>query len=78
MTDADGSVVEQRCALLDYAWCTHRYVDRSLHAGGDFVYLDRCNGYEGPDGYAYHATASFPYLSALLSRGPEPRSQWAA
>ena len=27
--DPDGSSVEHRCALLDYAWCTHRYVDRS-------------------------------------------------
>jgi hypothetical protein len=66
----DGSAVEQRCALLDYSWCTHRYVDRSLHAGGDFVYLDRCNGYEGPDGYAYHATASFPYVSACYRGVP--------
>ena len=67
---ADGSAVEHRCALLDYSWCTHRYVDRSLHAGGDFVYLDRCNGYEGPDGYAYHATASFPYVSACYRGVP--------
>jgi len=66
----DGSVIESRCALLDYAWCTHRFVDRSLHAGGDFVYLDRCNGYEGPDGYAYHATASFPYVSACYRGVP--------
>ena len=66
----DGSVVEHRCALLDYSWCTHRFVDRSLHAGGDFVYLDRCNGYEGPDGYAYHATASFPYVSACYRGTP--------
>lgn len=67
---ADGSVVEKRCALMDYAWCTHRYVDRSLHAGGDFVYLDRCNGYEGPDGYAYHATGSFPYLNGCYRGDP--------
>lgn len=62
--EPDGTAVEKRCALLDYAWCTHRFVDRSLHAGGEFVYLDRCNGYEGPDGYAYHATGSFPYVNA--------------
>lgn len=68
--DADGSAVGKRCAMLDYAWCTHRYVDRSLHAGGDFVYLDRCNGYEGPDGYAYHATASFPYLNPCYRGTP--------
>ncbi|HEY0138828.1 MAG TPA: YHYH protein [Nannocystis sp.] len=68
--DPDGSAVEKRCALLDYAWCTHRYVDRSLHAGGDFVYLDRCNGYEGPDGYAYHATASFPYIQGCYRGVP--------
>jgi len=68
--DPDGSSVEHRCALLDYAWCTHQYVDRSLHAGGDFVYLDRCNGYDGPDGYAYHATASFPYLQGCYRGVP--------
>ncbi len=67
----DGTVAESRCALLDYSWCTHRFVDRSTHDGGDdFVYLDRCNGYEGPDGYAYHATASFPYVSACYKGVP--------
>lgn len=68
---AAGSAIVSRCALLDYAWCTHRFVDRSTHPGGDdFVYLDRCNGFEGPDGYAYHATASFPYLQACYRGEP--------
>ncbi len=68
---ADGSAVEHRCALLDYSWCTHRFVDNSTH-GGDaaFVYLDRCNGFEGADGYAYHATASFPYVNACYRGVP--------
>lgn len=67
----DGSVIESRCALLDYSWCTHRFVDRSTHPGGDaFLYLDRCNGHDGPDGYAYHATASFPYFQACYHGVP--------
>lgn len=66
-----GSTVASRCVLLDYSWCTHQFVDRSTHPGGDdFVYLDRCNGYEGPDGYMYHATASFPYLQACYRGEP--------
>jgi hypothetical protein len=68
----DGTAVELRCALLDYAWCTHRAVDRSAHPGGDaFVYLDRCNGLAGPDGYAYHAVASFPYIQACYRGEPQ-------
>jgi len=67
----DGTIIESRCALLDYSWCTHRPVDRSVHPGSDkFVYLDRCNGREGPDGYAYHATMSFPYLQACYRGVP--------
>ncbi|MEZ4381212.1 MAG: YHYH protein [Nannocystaceae bacterium] len=69
--DAEGSEVAKVCALLDYAWCTHRYVDRSIDPGGDdFVYLDRCNGVEGADGYAYRATASFPYVSGCFRGEP--------
>jgi hypothetical protein len=67
----DGSAVESRCTLLDYSWCTHQYVDRSVHPGADnFVYLDRCNGREGPDGYAYHATLSFPFIQACYRGVP--------
>ena len=47
-----GTEVAQRCTLVDYAWCTHRFVDRSAQQGGGVVYLDRCNGFEGPDGAA--------------------------
>src|SRR5262249_41161353 len=67
----DGSLVASRCALLDYSWCTHRFRDRSTHPGSDaFVYLDRCNGFTGPDGYAYHATASFPYFQGCYHGVP--------
>lgn len=59
-----GSLVDRRCVLVDYSWCTHGFVDRSADAPGDFVYLDRCNGFAGPDGFAYHTTMSFPYLPA--------------
>lgn len=60
--------VGRRCVLVDYAWCTHQYVrrDEKLPAGEDYVYLDRCNGFEGPDGYAYYATLTFPYLTGCL------------
>jgi hypothetical protein len=69
---ADGTEVERRCALLDYAWCTHQYIDRTAHAPAQgFVYLDRCNGHDGPDGYAYHATASFPYIQACYRGQPQ-------
>lgn len=66
----DGTLAASQCVLLDYSWCTHRFVDRSTHQDTDFVYLDRCNGYEGPDGYAYHGTASFPYVSACYRGVP--------
>ena len=69
--DPDGSAVESRCTLFDYSWCTHQYVDRSVHPGSDqFVYLDRCNGLDGPNGYAYHATLSFPYIQACYRGAP--------
>lgn len=59
-----GTTEGKRCVLLDYSWCSHRFVDRTAAdtSAASFVYLDRCNGFEGPDGYAYHATASFPFL----------------
>lgn len=65
-----GTEVAQRCTVVDYAWCSHRFVDRSAQQGGGFVYLDRCNGFAGPDGYAYHATASFPYVQACYRGEP--------
>ncbi len=67
-----GTVAEKRCVLLDYAWCTHGYMDRSTAdvSGNNFVYLDRCNGYEGADGYSYHATGSFPYIAGCYRGEP--------
>lgn len=71
VADGDGTAIESRCALLDYSWCTHRYVDRSAEVEqAEYVYLDRCNGHDGPDGYAYHATASFPYFQACYRGQP--------
>lgn len=62
------TVVGRRCVLVDYSWCTHQYVrrDDKLPAGEDYVYLDRCNGYDGPDGYAYHTTLTFPFMTGCL------------
>ncbi|MCA9645903.1 MAG: YHYH protein [Myxococcales bacterium] len=59
-----GTDIVKQCTLLDYAWCTSAYVDRTTTdtSGEDFVYMDRCNGHEDPDGYAYHATGSFPLM----------------
>lgn len=65
-----GSTVDKRCVALDYSWCTHRYVDRGSEQPSEFVYLDPCNGYEGPEGYAYHTTLSFPYVQACYRDQP--------
>lgn len=65
-----GSVVDKRCVVKDYSWCTHRYVDRGGEQADAFVYLDPCNGYEGPEGYAYHTTMSFPYVQACYRDQP--------
>jgi len=67
-----GSTAGRRCVLLDYSWCTHRFTDRTKQdtTGANYVYLDRCNGFEGPDGYAYYATMSFPFLTGCLHGEP--------
>jgi hypothetical protein len=69
---AGGSVAARRCVLVDYAWCTNAYVDRSGEdvSATNFVYLDRCNGITSADGYAYHATGSFPYVPSCLRYEP--------
>jgi hypothetical protein len=67
-----GSTAEKRCVAFDYSWCTHRWVERD-DADDDatnFVYLDPCNGYDGPDGYAYHGTLSFPYVQGCFRDVP--------
>jgi hypothetical protein len=73
---AGGSVADKRCVLRDYAWCVNRFSDRSDQdvSAANFVYMDRCNGYEGPDGYAYHATASFPFLLGCYHGVPSDSS----
>lgn len=72
VAEGEGTAIARRCTLLDYSWCTHRWVDRSAAPeAADFVYLDRCNGREGPDGYAYHATASFPYVTGCFRGAPQ-------
>jgi len=61
---SEGVVADQRCVTVDYSWCTSRYLAQTdpAPAGSDFVYLDRCNGFEGPDGFSYHSTSTFPLL----------------
>lgn len=63
MVEAEGGdpAAEQRCVSPDYTWCTHEFAARDGVDDG-FAYLDRCNGIESADGYAYHATGSFPYV----------------
>ena len=39
-------------------------------SGENFVYLDECNGYDGPDGYAYHATMTFPFFQSCYRDAP--------
>lgn len=69
---AGGSVVEKACVLHDYSWCGHAYTDHSDISPSEagFVPLDLCNGYEGPDGYAYHATMTFPFFQACYRGEP--------
>lgn len=67
-----GTTVARRCVMVNYAWCTNAYVNRSSEdvSATNFVYLDRCNGITGADGYAYHATGSFPYVPSCLRYEP--------
>jgi hypothetical protein len=67
-----GTTVRKGCVLVDYAWCTHAYVNRSAEnvSAANFVYLDRCNGVTDADGYAYHATGSFPFVPSCLRYEP--------
>lgn len=67
-----GTVVGKRCLLIDYSWCGNRFIDRSSQdvSALNFVYLDRCNGVKGADGYAYHATASFPLIVGCFTYQP--------
>ena len=56
-TVVDGSVTTA-CVYKDYAWDSHRYVEKE-----GVEWLDECNGRIGPDGtYRYHATLTFPYI----------------
>ncbi len=63
-----GPVVDRRCVVRDYGWCTHEV--QALPEPDEAVTLDRCNGYEGPDGYAYRATFSFPYILGCFRGQP--------
>ena len=63
-----GVTPAKQCVLIDYGWCGNRYAERAEVAGR--VFLDRCNGVESADGYAYHATASFPHLQGCYRGVP--------
>jgi Notch-like protein len=69
---AAQTVVEKRCVALNYAWCTHSYVNRSSVSAdtAGVAYLDRCNGITSADGYAYHVTGSFPYVPSCFKYEP--------
>lgn len=71
-----GSVADKRCVLRDYTWCANRFSDHSETdvSSANFVYMDRCNGFDGPDGYAYYATASFPFLMGCYHGVPSDSS----
>jgi hypothetical protein len=71
-----GTVSDQRCVLLDYSWCANQYVDRTTQdvSATNFVYMDRCNGYQGPDGYSYYATGSFPFMTGCYHGVPTDSS----
>lgn len=80
VTDGDdaGSSVQKMCTFLRHSWCVREHVDMTEQdtSAQNFVYMDMCNGHDGPDGFAYHATGSFPYIQACY-RG-EPAAQSAA
>ena len=67
-----GSTVQKTCQLYEYSWCVHQFKDRTTTdtSTQNFIYLDRCNGFDGPDGYAYHATMSFPFIQACYRGEP--------
>lgn len=75
-----GSRVGKHCILLDYAWCGNAYIDRSKQdvSGVNFIYMDRCNGTQSADGYAYHVTASFPMITGCFRRQPSNALQRAS
>ncbi len=72
-----GSDVQQICTNVRYAWCTRGYeeglADEDV-SGEEFVYLDRCNGYDSPDGFAYHAISLFPYIQSCYRGEPAEQS----
>ncbi len=71
LSEVDGEVVARnQCVLVDYGWCSHTYVDRTDDDRTDIAFLDRCNGVEGADGYAYHVTMSFPYIQGCYRGTP--------
>ena len=67
-----GTSVGKKCTLLDYSWCTNRHIPREGQdvSKVNFVYMDRCNGYKGANGYAYHTTSSFPLIVGCFSKQP--------
>lgn len=67
-----GTAVAKRCMLLEYSWCTHRYIHRASQdtSQQNFAYLDRCNGYQNDKSYAYHTTASFPLIIGCFRNQP--------
>jgi hypothetical protein len=73
---AGGTELSQQCVLLDYSWCANQYVDRTAEdvSSTNYVYTDRCNGYDGPDGYSYYATGSFPFLQGCYHGVPSSSS----
>lgn len=68
---------QKRCVAIDYSWCTHKFTDRSEESAATegVTFLDRCNGVESADGYAYHATFTFPYVPACYRGEPSDTVQ---
>ena len=72
LVESGGAVeLENRCVTADYAWCSHAFRPHTdvLEQPG-YVYLDRCNGVETADGYAYVGTPTFPYVNSCFRDAP--------
>jgi hypothetical protein len=77
--DNAGSQVEKVCTFVRQAWCSREYTnmeDKDVSTQ-NFVYLDVCNGYNGPDGFAYHSIGTFPYLQSCFHGEPAQQAATA-
>lgn len=64
--DADCSQPQDSSALFGFAFDGFAIYGSTESDGSSPVGLDACGGHEGPDGYHYHASETFPNLPPCL------------